>query len=599
MNKRRIIFFSSVVVLAAVTIITCKTTKIVKIDQDFEGLSTLVSKSSNKKLKLITIHGIGRHCLGYSDTLVNGIVKKIGLQQPVKSYDQIINDLHKNKLKDVNILIIANKVKNFNDGKNLAQFGLDEALVNSKCEKQSSDKELESTNYNQIITEGMNTCIRLRKTQKINGLDCQAIQLKFKFKEKDSAEEKTTTQILGFIRTQDYCWKGQTNCKTNPPLTIYEIVWDPSTRWAKKNFTGFDKFYNRDDINKEIKLNIVNESISDAVMYLGEYKPIIQYTVLQGLCKSVIDSYTNSDKDDDNSHYFNCLSQITNNETSSHIQNDLREQYNLSVLTHSLGTRILFDALGSLSTENFLDKLCNDLKNLSVDSSYCSKPGTERIKQSSEFIKQEFSKSLSKIFVLANQVPLLDLAELQNPIINKPRELSNGFFKFVDERNKSTSENGQNREIKALEILAFTDPNDLLSYNLKCWYYLHVLRHKNKNLVDELYEKYKNSRPIDKLSKTKFFDRLFSNNCDMAKNDEFYQKYSRKLWEKIWDNERSVSLIDISVNLPGLKILPPIYSFFTDPKHAHSYFKNDDNIISLISCGGNKIGKINSCSHSQ
>ncbi len=124
--------------------------------------------------------------------------------------------------------------------------------------------------------------------------------------------------------------------------------------------------------------------------------------------------------------------------------------------------------------------------------------------------------------------------------------------------------------IEPLQLVAFTDPNDLLSYNLKCWYYLNVLKHhkeiREKKIKDEgLYRKY--------------FER-----CKPPKDDRLSNEMTEKQ-QSFWEaTDKYIDITDVTVNLPGAG-----YPFiFADPVSAHSKYFDNETTFQLIACGGKK-----------
>jgi hypothetical protein len=235
----------------------------------------------------------------------------------------------------------------------------------------------------------------------------------------------------------------------------------------------------------------------------------------------------------------------------------------LVIVTHSLGTRIVFDVLGGLGNDEFFKKLMNDLmeKNEAQLGEVDSKT-LERVNR----LKVVFARSLSKLFILTNQVPLIELSELKNPLDygsgSKKRDLGIGFTKFLELRKAP------------LQVVTFTDPNDLLSYDLKCWYDKHVLRRRDHVVsAAETYAKETgNGTRI-------YYEKVFT--CPPPTDEEWLKQY-RSVWNK---EKGSIQLVDVSVSFHGWKSFRP---FIADPSSAHSgYFQKGESAVHrLIACGG-------------
>jgi hypothetical protein len=122
------------------------------------------------------------------------------------------------------------------------------------------------------------------------------------------------------------------------------------------------------------------------------------------------------------------------------------EKNDYAVVTHSLGSRIIIDGLQALAYHT---------QGGSYDSEYG--PVDEDLRQNPK-VKQMLA-SLQKeelpIFMLANQLPLLQLGR-------KDPEVTGQIKQYCREEGP----NYHKRLFKELKIMAFSDPNDLLSYEI-------------------------------------------------------------------------------------------------------------------------------------
>jgi hypothetical protein len=82
-----------------------------------------------------------------------------------------------------------------------------------------------------------------------------------------------------------------------------------------------------------------------------------------------------------------------------------------------------------------------------------------------------FARSIRSIYVFTNQVPLL-AANLTSPF-RRPEEVGAGFKRFLQLRKP---ENPGADAADPLQVVAFHDPDDVLSYNLRCWYHVALLK---------------------------------------------------------------------------------------------------------------------------
>lgn len=170
-------------------------------------------------------------------------------------------------------------------------------------------------------------------------------------------------------------------------------------------------------LNGMLKDRLLNDCLSDALIYQGQSRRTIMHAMVQA------------------------LSQIGSAQGDS-----MRP---LVLVSASLGSKIVFDALSSM---------------LKADEGTPARMAARRI-----------SDRLVLIFMEANQMPILGLADqdVGSLIANRaqgqdyggPKNVSktkDSLQSFLQQRTLTVSERSFNR----LKIVAFTDPNDLLSYRL-------------------------------------------------------------------------------------------------------------------------------------
>jgi len=234
---------------------------------------------------------------------------------------------------------------------------------------------------------------------------------------------------------------------------------------------------------------------------------------------------------------------------------------------------VLFDTLGLLSDPQFLPDYTQTLRGLYV---YLPLDKVSHIEKNMSRLQKMFYRHLEKVFVLANQVPLLELANLTRPYRTPAmgdRELGDGFRRFLDAR---IEERGS-----ALQLVAFTDRNDLLSYNLKCWYERHVLRW-SPTFLEKL------ARMEYIVSRQELVNAVTS--CGSRQRTQL-RDHLDEIWEK---EEKAIEITDVTAKLKGIRA-PWIMA---NPESAHSHFFQDELIHQLIACGGDRESrKARSCTH--
>lgn len=218
-------------------------------------------------------------------------------------------------------------------------------------------------------------------------------------------------------------------------LEVSFILWSNATAALKSTLLYDDgppkgEFrWRRATLNASYKEALVNDCFSDAVIYAGAYGAVLRSSLEQALCLALDLSYNASTRD------------------CEEPRNRRSEIIPTLFVTESLGSKMTFDAL--------MDLLSRD------------KTGT--LHSRLLFVPQ--------IDMFANQLPLLELAEKTAPAGSMAAEGARGVIgqstavQFVDELLKARNAPHLRTELLpnrgAVSIVAFTDPNDLLSYRLR------------------------------------------------------------------------------------------------------------------------------------
>lgn len=216
-------------------------------------------------------------------------------------------------------------------------------------------------------------------------------------------------QRLGYLLRQDF-----TQMHTYKQVRIYTLQWSDATKGVKQQYVGYDNIKtnnpHRLSLNHRFKRDLVNHNLSDVVLYLGEYGD----TMLIPFKKSILVIDRDVPQGDD---------------------------YELILISFSLGSIMLLDAVEALVQ----DELCK--------------------------ISERFCNSVSTFFMLANQVPLLLMGDYQvqdDDIETQAQYQLEGSLKgFLDVRLKPLKDPHEMR--RKFNIVAISDPNDLLSYTIPDW----------------------------------------------------------------------------------------------------------------------------------
>ena len=221
------------------------------------------------------------------------------------------------------------------------------------------------------------------------------------------------------------------NEETGKDLTFYELTWSDITR-KQKELLAFDNSgeydFRRAKINGLLK-KFSNDTGPDPIIYLGQSRDAILAAFGQSVCWMASRDY--EDIPSSGTHACTGL----NDSNIDHIAND-----DYVFISHSLGSRITIDGL---------QRIAHILANVAK----YSDPSKDVI--ITDKVIAAFQNKRIPIYMLSNQLPMLQLG----------RELP----EVVGDRADYCDAKGANynkRMVNQTEIIAFSDPNDLLSYGI-------------------------------------------------------------------------------------------------------------------------------------
>jgi hypothetical protein len=211
-------------------------------------------------------------------------------------------------------------------------------------------------------------------------------------------------------------------------MRVTALNWSPLTASVKQHQFASDNALPRAVINGLIKTGVINDGLGDATLYLGSYQTVMRRGVMMGLCAFLDGAFVND----------RCIPAAT-------------ARGPVALISESLGSYMLFDAIEGLNR------------------GHSDSPAGEPL----------FSR-LRLFYMFANQIPLLELSELKpraGALAAAPSVESAKLNAFLDRVRRWRAAHaarppaGAGPEAapsaaKPLEIVAFTDPNDLLSYEL-------------------------------------------------------------------------------------------------------------------------------------
>jgi hypothetical protein len=213
-----------------------------------------------------------------------------------------------------------------------------------------------------------------------------------------------------------------TNEARDREMLFYELTWSPISQPAKDAYAFDDTAvyaYKRASLNNVFK-QFVNDVAADPLVYTGTGRERIQVAIGQTLCWAIsADWQSLPDKQQ--------ICTPDNPGFASRLDND-----DFVFITHSLGSRITLDGLARLSKV--------------LETVGANRPEVARVAES-------FKDRDVEVFMLANQLPLL-----QSGL--EPASVRDAVPAYC----RPDGAHYSDRLFKETDLIAFSDPNDLLSY---------------------------------------------------------------------------------------------------------------------------------------
>jgi hypothetical protein len=239
-----------------------------------------------------------------------------------------------------------------------------------------------------------------------------------KLKHPDYKNEDGSPADLGLLRVYNHF-----DTKSKRDLLFYELTWSPITE-PRKELIAFDESFeykhDRAQVNAALK-TFMNSTVPDLLIYLGSKKEEINIAVAQSMCWMFSGDW---DVIQDGQHEY-C------DPTKDNVPDEVRND-DFFFVTHSLGSRITIDMIHFFSIkfaeEDHESEMVQDLN---------------RAIQEKNF----------NVYMLANQLPLLELAHEPPQVV-----------KMQDQFCRENSPRRNERVMNKMNIVAFSDPNDILSY---------------------------------------------------------------------------------------------------------------------------------------
>ena len=225
---------------------------------------------------------------------------------------------------------------------------------------------------------------------------------------------------LGALRVHRYM-----DLESSREMLFYELTWDPITdqEMALLSFDySTEASVKRAPFNHTLK-TFINNTVPDALMYNSKYRVPIQLSVAQAICWILSEKWENLPH--------NRKSHCNINDPSYLSEFD---QSNFAIISHSLGSRISLDALQE------------SMQYISGQPGY-------------EDVIEKFKNKPMYLYMLSNQLPLLQLGQELPQVHDQVKSVCTAEGDKYDER-----------FFEKLQIVAFSDPNDLFSYTVSPGY---------------------------------------------------------------------------------------------------------------------------------
>ncbi|SCY06587.1 hypothetical protein [Nitrosospira sp. Nsp13] len=225
------------------------------------------------------------------------------------------------------------------------------------------------------------------------------------------------------------------NEENGKEVIFYELTWSDITREDKK-LLAFDSSgeydFRRATMNSMLK-KFSNDTGPDPLIYLGKSREPIQAAFSQSFCWMVKHNWENIPK----SGKHPCLG--LNDATDTDVYNMINDDY--IFISHSLGSRITIDGMQRIAGMLPNQEKIRSLENVKIGVS--------------EKVIQALRSKRIPIFMLSNQLPMLQLGR-------ELPEVTGQIAQYCAPEGPNYNE----RMVSETSIIAFSDPNDLLSYGI-------------------------------------------------------------------------------------------------------------------------------------
>jgi hypothetical protein len=240
------------------------------------------------------------------------------------------------------------------------------------------------------------------------------------YKEIKLVNKEYPDQDLGILRVRRLLDKDQ-----DEEMLFYELTWSSITNPQKEKLkydTSGEYSFRRAEVNQMLKV-FSNDTSPDPMIYLGEHsQDMILASFRTAFCWMIGRDW---DALPNESQEICTLDQAA----VEHLPDE-----DFAIVSHSLGSRIVIDGMKSIASRV----------------SKAQEGGSSFTE--TEFIR-DFQKKRIPFYLMSNQLPLLEMGAVAPEVVNQHNEYCEPGGEHYDER-----------LVAKTSIIAFSDPNDLLSY---------------------------------------------------------------------------------------------------------------------------------------
>ena len=207
-------------------------------------------------------------------------------------------------------------------------------------------------------------------------------------------------------------------------LIVYELTWSAINQSARESI-AFDSSQlhrsRRASINQMVR-NFTNDTLPDPIAYAGNKGALIRASASQAFCWAISTTWQTLPE--------KTVGQACEPGPGYGSRIDIDDYV---IVTHSLGSRIAMDAL-------------QVLRERLSDPQFAKQPSVR-------MLTEELKQKEITLFMLSNQLPLLEAGQ-------EPQIITGETAMFCGDSAPRSSE----RFLKSVHLVAFSDPNDVLSY---------------------------------------------------------------------------------------------------------------------------------------